>query len=228
MYFVILNIFFFTPFLLNAELSLLNQDTLHKYYVTSIHTDSNFFAEEYVETSKENITNGLTDDKKKVISSTVVALVIILVALTPKLLLIRNAKKGSKKNTNTISASSKAVSTTAYTSPTTVNEVEHHNVVEINYDKELRELAMKNDPLFLKRFEEVYYDFTKKIMKKHPDLIRSEFSLCAMIFLNFTTKEIAEYTFIQVRSVQTNRSRLRKKMQLSSSTNLDQYIRSFR
>lgn len=95
------------------------------------------------------------------------------------------------------------------------------------YFEKIRELAKKNDPLFLERFMEVYPDITQQIMKKHPDLLKSELSLCAMIFLNFSSKEIAEYTFIQHRSVQTKKSRLRKKMNLSSSTDLYRYIRSF-
>lgn len=95
------------------------------------------------------------------------------------------------------------------------------------YFEEIRELAINNDPLFLKRFTEVYSDFTKRILQTHPGLLKSEMSLCAMIFLNFSSKEIAEYTFIQHRSVQTNKSRLRKKMQLASSTDLYNYIKSF-
>lgn len=95
------------------------------------------------------------------------------------------------------------------------------------YFEKIRELAKKNDPLFLERFMEVYPDITQQIMRKHPDLLKSELSLCAMIFLDFSSKEIADYTFIQHRSVQTKKSRLRKKMHLSPSTDLYRYIRSF-
>jgi len=95
------------------------------------------------------------------------------------------------------------------------------------YFNKLRELAMKNDPVFLNRFMESYPSFMQRLLDKHPDLSKSEITLCAMIFLSFTSKEIAEYTFIQHRSVQTNRSRLRKKMDLSSDIDLYQYIKSF-
>lgn len=105
--------------------------------------------------------------------------------------------------------------------------VEHHITEPDMFFEELRKMVIKNDPIFIKRFKEAYPIFTTNILKKHPGLIKSEFTLCAMILLNFSAKEIAEYTFIQHRSVQTNRSRLRKKMNLSSEVNLDQYIRLF-
>lgn len=98
--------------------------------------------------------------------------------------------------------------------------------VDIYYE-EIRNLAIKNDPVFLERFQEAYPDFTRRLLQKHPTLLKSEFSLCTMIFLNFSSKEIATYTFLQHRSVQTKKGRLRKKMQLSSSTDLYKYIRSF-
>lgn len=149
--------------------------------------------------------------RKKIITSTVVAFVIIIVSLTPKLLLIYSTMKKSKNiklnNQNHVSIS--------------------HEIDPDLYFEELRRLVIKNDPIFLNRFREAYPDLVHNILAKHPDLIKSELTLCAMIYLNFSAKEIAEYTFIQHRSVQTNRSRLRKKMKLSSHLNLDQYIRSF-
>ncbi len=90
---------------------------------------------------------------------------------------------------------------------------------------EVMELAKSNSPVFAARFQEVYPEFSQKLMQKHPNLSNAEFELCAMTFLNIPTKKIAEYTFIQYRSVQTKRSRLRKKMQLSPETDLYKYLR---
>ncbi len=139
-------------------------------------------------------------------------LVIVFLTLIPKEILILYTWRKSKKKRLT----EKKETVTRETEPK----------IDL-YFEELRGLAMNNDPLFLKRFTEVYSDFTKRILQTHPGLLKSEMSLCAMIFLNFSSKEIAEYTFIQHRSVQTNKSRLRKKMQLASSTDLYNYIRSF-
>ncbi|MCE5206258.1 MAG: LuxR C-terminal-related transcriptional regulator [Porphyromonadaceae bacterium] len=141
-----------------------------------------------------------------------IILVIVLLALLPKGILIFYAwRKSEEKN----HSDHKEISTM-------------HQEPKIDlYFEEIRGLVIKNDPLFLKRFTEVYPDFTRRLLRKHPGLLKSELSLCAMIFLNFSSKEIAEYTFIQHRSVQTNKSRLRKKMRLSSDVDLFKYIKSF-
>jgi DNA-binding CsgD family transcriptional regulator len=156
-------------------------------------------------------TKSSKERRKKIISSTVVACVIILVALTPKLLLIYSTLKKSEN-----------------VKPSNQNHVTiNHEIDTDMYFEDLRRLVIKNDPIFINRFRDAYPDLVHNILVKHPDLIKSELILCAMIYLNFSAKEIAEYTFIQHRSVQTNRSRLRKKMNLPSQLNLDQYIRSF-
>lgn len=150
--------------------------------------------------------------KVEVTGALFIFLVILLLALIPKGILIYYTwRKSGEKHKSEIKE-------TVITHPEP--KIDSHF-------QDIRELAIKNDPLFLERFTEVYPNFTQQIMKKHPDLLKSELSLCAMIFLNFSSKEIAEYTFIQHRSVQTKKSRLRKKMHLFPSTDLYSYIRSF-
>lgn len=87
-------------------------------------------------------------------------------------------------------------------------------------------LARKNDPAFLTRFQEVYPDFSRNLLTKHPDIVSTEFSFCAMIFLNLSSKEIAQYTFIEHRSVQTKKTRLRKKLGVSPGVDLYHYLQS--
>lgn len=89
---------------------------------------------------------------------------------------------------------------------------------------EVIELAKTSDPSFLKRFSEVYSDETKRLFEKHPNLTNSEFTLCALILLNFSTKDIATYTFVEHRSVQTKKSRLRKKLNLPAGADLESYL----
>ena len=92
---------------------------------------------------------------------------------------------------------------------------------------ELIELAKNNDTTFLKRFQEIHPEPSQRLLQKHPNLSNSELILSAMIFLNFTSKEIATYTFVEHRSVQTKKSRLRKKIDLPAGANLEQYFASF-
>lgn len=84
----------------------------------------------------------------------------------------------------------------------------------------LVELAKKNDSTFLTRFQEVYPDFCPKLLQINSKLGASELGFCAMIKLNFTSKEIAEYTFIQHKSVQQKKHRLRKKLNVPSDQEL--------
>lgn len=93
--------------------------------------------------------------------------------------------------------------------------------------EEVVTLARKNDPTFVTRFQEVYPVFWNNLIKAHPDLSPAELHLCAMTYLNFTTQQIADYGFLQVRSVQTRRSRLRKKINLHPKEELYHYLISF-
>lgn len=92
---------------------------------------------------------------------------------------------------------------------------------------EIIELAKTNDVMFLKRFQEVYHEKTERLLKKHPDLTNTELTLCAMIFLNFSSKDIANYTFVEHRTVQTKKNRLRKKLNLPAGSSLELYLNSF-
>lgn len=88
---------------------------------------------------------------------------------------------------------------------------------------ELIELAKENHPNFYTRFREIYPVLHQKLLDISPDLRLSELTLCAYIYLGFTTKEIAEFTFTSVRTVQTRKSNLRKKLEITSSEDI--YIR---
>lgn len=85
---------------------------------------------------------------------------------------------------------------------------------------EVRQLAKQNAPSFLARFKEVYPEFCKKLLSLHPSIINSEFTFCAYLKLNFSTKEIATYTFVTEKAVQARKSRIRKKLNISSEDDL--------
>jgi DNA-binding CsgD family transcriptional regulator len=68
--------------------------------------------------------------------------------------------------------------------------------------------------------------FYSKLHEKYPDLTHNEIRLSALIRLNLSSKEIASILNISIKSVEMNRYRLRKKMQLPSSINLTEFIRN--
>src|SRR5690554_709873 len=72
--------------------------------------------------------------------------------------------------------------------------------------------------------QEVYPNFAPVIYERHSNLTHSEYSFCVLIYLHFTSKEIAQILFIEHRSVQTRKNRLRKKLGIPSGTDLYQYL----
>lgn len=82
------------------------------------------------------------------------------------------------------------------------------------------ELAKKNDSSFLMRFRELYPDFINSLLMINPDLENSELAFCAMLKLGFSSKEIADYTFVQHRSVQQKKYRIRKRLEISGEEDI--------
>ncbi|MFP3591493.1 tetratricopeptide repeat protein [Chryseobacterium sp. SIMBA_038] len=85
---------------------------------------------------------------------------------------------------------------------------------------EVLQLAKNNDSSFLARFKEVYPEFCKKILILYPDIVSSELTFCAYLKLNLSTKDIADHIFISKKAVQVRKSRIRKKLNISSDEDL--------
>lgn len=77
---------------------------------------------------------------------------------------------------------------------------------------------------FNKRFIEVDTRFYDRLRAKHPDLTPTEHRHCALIKLNFDSKEMASLLGISVNSVHISRHRIRKKMGLDRDDNLTNHI----
>ena len=69
--------------------------------------------------------------------------------------------------------------------------------------------------------------FAKKLLEKHPNLTPQEIQLCFMLKNKMCTKDIANITFREESSVKVSRSRLRKKLSLKESDNLNAYFQKF-
>ena len=77
---------------------------------------------------------------------------------------------------------------------------------------------------FNKRFIEVNTSFYNHLRKKHSDLTPTEEKHCALMKLNFDSKEMASILNITLSSVHISRHRIRKKMGLKRDDNLNSYI----
>lgn len=87
-------------------------------------------------------------------------------------------------------------------------------------DERLVSLVRKNDPLFFNEYQNAYPELVGRLLEINPKLSTNELSFCAMIQLGFSSKEIAQYGFMQHRSVQTKKNRLRKKLHIPSDVDI--------
>ena len=85
---------------------------------------------------------------------------------------------------------------------------------------ELITMAKSNSPDFLYRCKEIYPEFFKKLMEIQPALINSELIFCAYLKLNFSSKDIANHTFVTIKAVQNRKNRIRKRLNIPSESDL--------
>ena len=82
-----------------------------------------------------------------------------------------------------------------------------------------------------KRFEEnfdlVYENYLKRLGDMYPELNTSDKKLCAYLKMDLSSKDIAPLLNISVRSIEMNRYRLRKKMNLDREINLGEFLQRF-
>lgn len=82
------------------------------------------------------------------------------------------------------------------------------------------------DDEFKLSFGRVHPDFYNSLSNKYPDLTPRDLRLCAFLYLGMTTKEIASLTYREVRSVESARNRLRKKLSLELTDDLTAHLRT--
>ncbi len=85
----------------------------------------------------------------------------------------------------------------------------------------------KDWSFFEQAFNNVDKDFLEKIKSKHSDLTPNDLRFCAYLRLNLNSKEIASLLNISIKSVETKRYRLRKKLELEHNDGLVDYILKF-
>ncbi|MGE8554676.1 MAG: tetratricopeptide repeat protein [Chryseobacterium jejuense] len=93
--------------------------------------------------------------------------------------------------------------------------------------EEVIQLAKSDDPAFLPRFKEVYPDFYKKLSETYPFLTSGQLKFCALLRLNFSTKEIAHYNHLTIRGIEIKKNRLRKQLDISSFEDLNNWMMKF-
>lgn len=68
------------------------------------------------------------------------------------------------------------------------------------------------------RFNQIHKDFYKTLNTQFPELSANDKKLCAFLKLNMNTKEISSITSLSIKSIETARSRLRKKLNIQDKS----------
>ncbi len=77
---------------------------------------------------------------------------------------------------------------------------------------------------FSQHFDTVHSNFFNILKATYPQLSPNDLKLCAYLRINLNTKEIARMLNISVRGVEISRYRLRKKLNLETSENLNEFL----
>lgn len=93
--------------------------------------------------------------------------------------------------------------------------------------EEVVQLAKSDDPAFLPRFKEIYPEFYNKLSETYPFLTSGQLKFCALLRLNFSTKEIAYYNHLTIRGIETKKNRLRKQLGIPSYEDLNNWMMKF-
>ena len=93
--------------------------------------------------------------------------------------------------------------------------------------KEKISLLLKSDSInkrFEKQFEEVYPNFFKDLIGKSDRLSQNDLRLCAYLKMNQNTHEIAQLSGVSLRTIESQKYRLKKKLNLSKGENLISFL----
>ncbi|MCU7613702.1 hypothetical protein N0B16_04560 [Chryseobacterium sp. GMJ5] len=91
---------------------------------------------------------------------------------------------------------------------------------ETQAENEILKLAKENSPRLLNRYKTLYPEFFEKLSAIQTHLQNSELIFCIYLKLNFTTKEIATFTYVTPKAIQNRKNRIRKKLNIPSRTDI--------
>ena len=92
--------------------------------------------------------------------------------------------------------------------------------------RQLGESADKDNfwEVYQNNFNLIHKNFFKNLKAQYPSLTPTDLRFCALLRLNLSTKDIAQFTGLSVRGVEGARYRLRKKFNLTEGTDLIEFL----
>ncbi|MGG1923621.1 hypothetical protein AB1278_17530 [Chryseobacterium sp. NRRL B-14798] len=147
-------------------------------------------------------------EKKTTTQYTYIIISVISASITV-VLIINFIRQGSRKRTITGEAN-KIVVIVEKKSNLSVNEIVEH--------------AINGDPVFILKFREYYPEFYNTLTFNYSELTLNDMKFIAYVKLKFSNKEIAQYGNMSIRTVESKKYRLRKKLKLPADTDFNQWI----
>jgi tetratricopeptide (TPR) repeat protein/DNA-binding CsgD family transcriptional regulator len=86
---------------------------------------------------------------------------------------------------------------------------------------------MEDWEVFEKQFFLAHHDFLHDLSQRCPTLTKTELKVCALLKLDLTTKEIANILSTSVKTVESHRYHIRKKLDIPLETKLTAYLAAF-
>jgi DNA-binding CsgD family transcriptional regulator len=80
---------------------------------------------------------------------------------------------------------------------------------------------------FEENLNQIHNQFSINLSKEYPSLTAKDIKLCIYLKMNLSSKEIAPMMNISFRSIEIQRYRLRKKLNLTKEENLSKFLLSF-
>lgn len=77
---------------------------------------------------------------------------------------------------------------------------------------------------FQQEFQHIHHDFIQRMATDYPKLTPTELKVCALLKVNLANKEIANLLSISLRSIESHRYSIRKKMELAGEISLAAYL----
>lgn len=87
-----------------------------------------------------------------------------------------------------------------------------------------QQLTPDNWQEFRYYFEQVHPSFYDHLEEICPDITQRQKRLCAMLYIGLSTKEISTITFREVRSIESARNRLRKKLEVPAEETIQEFL----
>lgn len=167
---------------------------------------------------EEERNNEIEKERNKIYTLLMISILLIIAAI-----IIYFLRKNKKRNINAQKITDKLKIENA------IQEIEKDvlkNQINESFD-DVMSLAKENSPQFFIRFQEKQPQFTPKMLKINPNFKVTELTFASYIYLGFSTKEIADYTFKAIKTIENNRYNFRKKLELSPDQDLLLWLRNY-